>query len=311
MRGKPVKRLGNPLPVVEADDPSLRIISDDLWEAAQRVRQQRAIKKFGPDGKVTRRPVTARKEHLLSDKLRCGACGGHMRISQNDRNGERVACAAAHQHRTCEHRKSYSLTEIEQLIIGPDGMKKHLCEPGAIERFVKGYIDEARREENRDKIARADLAKTRREITNLNRQIETLGHNLSEYRSPTLLKELQVKEAQLASAKERLRLGEAETNVVTIHPNIAGTIRAKFEELATALLNDPNDPVARATFRGVMDSFIVHPTPKRAPYEVSPVTKIDVLLGVNLFPKVRTTDEILREQGVLLCSDNVKTVSCD
>jgi site-specific DNA recombinase len=46
--------------------PHLRIIDQKLWDAAQAIRERRSVAQFGPTGKMTRRPVTARSKHLLA-----------------------------------------------------------------------------------------------------------------------------------------------------------------------------------------------------------------------------------------------------
>jgi site-specific DNA recombinase len=54
---KPVRRV-NPLDQhTKHFNPALRIIDQTLWDAAQKVRTDRSVKKFGTGGKVTRRPV--------------------------------------------------------------------------------------------------------------------------------------------------------------------------------------------------------------------------------------------------------------
>jgi site-specific DNA recombinase len=122
-------------------NPALRIIPQDLWDAAQKVRTDRSVKKFGAGGKVTRRPVLARGEHLLSGLLRCGTCNGHMRIANTSRNGtSRVACAAAHQHHTCEHTKSYDAGTLEKGILA--GMVGNLLSDEMIDVALGAYRSE-------------------------------------------------------------------------------------------------------------------------------------------------------------------------
>jgi site-specific DNA recombinase len=54
----------------------------------------------------------------------------------------------------------------------------------------------------------------------------------------------------------------------------------------------------RAAFRNVFERIVVHETARKAPYQVTPYARLSAILGVDLFPKARTTQEMLSEQGV-------------
>ena len=70
--GKTLKRANPVDDHLVAKVPELRIVSQELWDAAQAIRERRAVSKFGPGGKVLRRPVAGRNAHLLAGVLRCG-----------------------------------------------------------------------------------------------------------------------------------------------------------------------------------------------------------------------------------------------
>jgi hypothetical protein len=53
----------------------------------------------------------------------------------------------------------------------------------------------------------------------------------------------------------------------------------------------------RASFRTVFDRFAVHPTKARHPYAVTPYARLSVIMGIELFPKMRSAEEMLAEQG--------------
>lgn len=58
----------------------------------------------------------------------------------------------------------------------------------------------------------------------------------------------------------------------------------------------------QAAFRNIFERIVVHPTGKRMPYEVTPYARLTAIMGIELFPKVRSTEEMLGEQGVI-CTD--------
>ncbi len=152
--GKRLKRVAPADNRTAVDVPHLRIIDQDLWDAANGVRQDRARHKFGEGGKVRRFLRASAREHLLSGLLRCGACQGHMRVAQVSRDGApRVTCAAAHQHGTCEHRKSYDLDKLQAGVLA--GLRDMLTDPEAIAREARAFHKEYAEREKKIESIRA------------------------------------------------------------------------------------------------------------------------------------------------------------
>jgi site-specific DNA recombinase len=60
---------------------------------------------------------------------------------------------------------------------------------------------------------------------------------------------------------------------------------------------------AKSAFRNVIDSVIVHPTPKRADYEVTAYGRLAAIMGVDIFPAKRSNAEILAAEGHLGAED--------
>ena len=88
-----------------SDAPHLRIIDDDLFDQAQRVRASRAH----IQGRARARP-----KRILSGLLRCGACGAGMSKKDTSAKRPRIICTRMHDAGTCDNRRSYYLDDIEQ-----------------------------------------------------------------------------------------------------------------------------------------------------------------------------------------------------
>jgi len=43
---------------------------------------------------------------------------------------------------------------------------------------------------------------------------------------------------------------------------------------------------------------LVHPTPKRQRYAVTPYARLSAIMGIEMFPKLRSPEEMLAEQGL-------------
>jgi hypothetical protein len=69
------------------------------------------------------------------------------------------------------------------------------------------------------------------------------------------------------------------------------------ETMAAALKRDDIGPEVIAAFRNLMDSIVVQPTGYRQPYVVDAYGRLSAIMGVDLFPKSRSNDEILAQEG--------------
>lgn len=274
--------------------PHMRIIDDRLWEAAQAVRESRSVALFGSTGKMTRRPVTARSEHLLAGLLRCGVCNGHMIISKMSLGKRFVMCAAAHQRSACSHSKNYVMDSLKGLVL--DGMRNRLTDPEALTKAARAFHLEYAAQAKKDAVDRQAVEKQR---NRLEIQIARLVAAISDSDEPlpALLEALKTKETERVGLEERLRQIKATMNVVTLHPNVIQDYRANVEKLHEALVRNPGAQANRQAFRNMIDSIVVHPTEYRAPYEVTVLGRLSAILGVDHFPTARSNAEIIAAEG--------------
>jgi len=298
--GKRGQRRGNPDDLIMTDVPHLRIIEQSLWDQAHGLCDDRAIQ-FGHDKQRGVRRRTAYKDHLLSDMLCCGSCGGNMRIYQTtERGGARVACAAAIQKAICTHRKSYYLTGLEAAVL--DGMKQNLTKPQALIEYTRNY--HARWAERQKEIS-VDRAVTEKALNRVTVQIDRYVTAIGESDEPVkaMMERLNKLEAERATLAEKLRAIESEGNVITLHPAAIDKFASSIEAMHAGL-SEAGDRAAvagwRAAFRNVFERFVVHPTAKRHPYEVTPYARLSAIMGLQLFPTLRSPEEMLAEQGVTM-----------
>lgn len=264
-------------------NPELRIIQQELWDAAQKVRKERAVRKFGPIGKPQRRPVIPRNnEHPLAGALRCGVCNGHMRIAQSSRNGApRAACASAHYRGTCEHTRSFDMgVLLEDVSAKIDAI---LLSPKAIEEAMSTWQEE-RKQDRKKGSERANLERRRRILTTkIDRLLYAIAN--SRRKPDELLKRISECDLERENVDMRLRLlGDGSGTVIPLcHPKFGKRYRSEVKKLVVALKTNPKAIETRVAFRNLIDCIVVHPGRKRMPYEYTPYLNSAVLFGKRLF----------------------------
>jgi site-specific DNA recombinase len=295
--GRKVQRPGKPDDLMEIEVPHLRIVDEALWLAAQEMLAKRS-------GKHSRRrePANAKtaQDHLLAGLLVCETCSGPMVVMQTTADDVRVRCSAAHNRGACEHRKSYSMAKLDRAVL--DGMKHRLTDTRALFELTKAYHS---RFAARQKETRADGEKVQREVNRITVMIDRYISAIGESERPAIkgiMEKLDRLEAERVSLEGRLALIDAESagagNVVSLHPAALETFRQNIEDIHAALTGGSKNGSFRAAFRNIFERFVVHPTGKRAGYEVTPYARLSAILGVDLFPKGRSTEEMLAEQGI-------------
>jgi site-specific DNA recombinase len=290
--GKKTKR-SSPENAFEVDLPHLRIIDQQLWDAAQATRAQRSRK---TDHKVAASPYIARGRHMLAGLLRCGVCHGSMRTRGQSHGVPYVACGAAERHGSCKHTRNYNLDRMQVAVL--DGMRERLANPKAVVEAVRAYHAEYAAQGKKN---RSDAETLQRDVNRLQTKIDRIITAISDSDDPVpaLVAKLKPLEAERASLAERLRLVKAETNVVELHPASIKHYQANIELLHAELSSGAVTEESKAAFRNLVDCIVVHPIDKGARYEFTPYARLGAVLGhMNLSPAKRPVKEMLAEQGV-------------
>src|SRR5262249_31370348 len=128
--GKRISRINPETEWVRAEAPELRIISNELWNEAQRMRRRYRDQ----PAQNCRRP-----KRLLSGLLRCGQCGGAFTIVRPGKYG----CATHREKGTCTNASQISVNQLESRVLA--GIKIYLSEPELLAEFVHEFNSELRR----------------------------------------------------------------------------------------------------------------------------------------------------------------------
>jgi hypothetical protein len=283
--GKDGKRAVDPSEHIIRPAPHLRIIPQDLWDRVQARRAQRSTNRT----KGIRR--TERSHHLLSGLLRCGACGGNMKIKGKDREGHsRIVCSNAYNYRACTNSKTYDIEDVQNTAV--TNLRKLLAEECNVEIAVK---EAAKHFETIAKRNSSDRAEVTRKLTNVKVQIERIARTIIDVGdSPTMSKMLQEKEVERAGLEERLKHVSG-TNL-SLHPNLIPKYLEALRRFQKLLSDGKDTAELRGAFRTMISAVIVHPTGKRLACDVE-VLGWENAWGTDLFPPCRSNVEILEKEG--------------
>ena len=253
--GKTITRFNPESEWIRNEVPELRIVSDQLWQAAKRQQQALAERNAGmKEAAQARALLNARRPaYLLSGLLECGTCGGTYAIVVSDRYG----CVGHHRSRNCPNSRTIRREELERRALA--GVADRLVSADKIEAAVAAYAAHINRETREQRVqADADtraLARIERAIAGIMAAIED---GLYQPTMKARMAELEREKADVAA-----RLAEAPQTVPDIHPGIAEIYKRKVAAL-TETLEDPTTRLdASSDIRSLVGKIVLHPGEKR------------------------------------------------
>ena len=256
--GKRVARLNPPEEWIVAEVPELRILDDELWQAAK-ARQGEISEKYATAIAATRAAQanylnsTHRPRYLLSGLLECGVCGGPY----SKRGQDRYGCSNHVMSGSCANSRTIRRVEIEERVMA--GLREKLMAPEAAAEAMKAYAEETNRL-NRER--RASGATDRKELADIGKKIATMVAVIEDggYARGMMdrMRELEARQDEIAE-----RLSAAPVDLPDIHPNIAIVYRRKVERLAEAMADPRDRDEAADAIRGLIERIVLTPGEKR------------------------------------------------
>jgi len=256
--GKRVARLNPPEEWITVEVPELRILDDELWQAAK-ARQGEISEKYATSIAATRAAhanrlnSTHRPRYLLSGLLECGVCGG----AYSKRGQDRYGCSSHVMTGACPNSRTVRRAEIEERVMA--GLREKLMAPEAAAEAMKAYAEETNRL-NRER--RASGATDRKELAEIEKKIATMLDVIEDggY-ARGMMDRMRALEARQDEINERL--AAVPVDIPDIHPNIAIVYRRKVERLAEALANPRDRDEAADAIRGLVERIVLTPGEKR------------------------------------------------
>ncbi|WP_265518719.1 recombinase family protein [Nitratireductor luteus] len=256
--GKRVARRNPESQWIRTEVPHLRIVDDDLWQAAK-ARQQEIAKLFEATTNgvreahkkrlhMTRRPVS-----LLSGLITCGSCGGRYGLIMRDRFG----CLNHHRRGTCDNNRTILRSRIEERVLS--GLQDRLVSAESVAEAVRAHTQEMNRL-NRERRTQGEA--DRKALDKIERAIAGIIAAIEDGMYQPAMK-ARMEELERQKAEIMARLAEAPADMPDVHPNIANVYRARVVTFTEAL-NDPDGGrEAAAALRSLIGEVVLLPGKKR------------------------------------------------
>jgi site-specific DNA recombinase len=243
--GKRVSRLNPSAEWITKSVPTLRIITDELWNPAKERQRatRRAVADSGNMGGA-RRP-----QYLFSGLTKCGVCGsGFIMASAN-----RLSCFGARYKGICDNGLTIRRDEVESRVL--EALQQKLLNQELFEEFC----DEFTREMNRLRMQhRADFTAAEREIERIEARRKKLVESIMDGVPASEVRD-ELKVNALRREALQAKVAAADEPPPLLHPEMARIYRTKVTELARALQQPESRVEATEALRGLVDAIVLTP----------------------------------------------------
>ena len=246
--GKRLARLNPPSDWITKDVPELRIVDDELWQAAK-ARQASVHRKWCSAKEERRFNQFRRPKYLFSGLTKCGECGAGFIVYSR----EHLGCFGARDRGTCTNRLTIRRQEVEERVLR--ALREKLMRQDFFDEFCREFAKEMNRLRMEQ---RAGLTSAQRELARIEARRKKLVESIMEG-----VPGAQVKDELIAigDRKEVLtkQLETASKPAPLLHPGMADLYRTKVEDLAAALQREDTRLEASEMLRGLIDAIVLMP----------------------------------------------------
>lgn len=243
--GRRVTRLNDEADWIIQEVPELRIVPQDLWDAAKA--RQGELDKKAPGLWRRNRP-----QYLLSGLAKCGVCGGgYAKI-----NATQYGCATAKNkgEAYCTNRKTIKREALEEFVLS--GLQSRLMRDDLLKLFCEEYTSHM----NQLRAAQDSvLIGHRKEQAKLVKERENVLQAIREGISASLVKDdLERIAARLEELDEFIASGQSEVRPF-LHPSMAERYRLTIERLRESLNREDSRTEASEHLRRMIEKVVLTP----------------------------------------------------
>ncbi len=257
--GKRVSRVNPTSEWITTDVPDLRIVDDELWQAAK-ARQGEIAEKFANVTEAVRAHHknkqlrgAHRPKSLLSGLIFCGCCGGPYSL----RGADRFACSNHVSNGSCTNSRTIRREDLEDRVLA--GLQDRMMAPETAEKAMRAYAEETNRL-NRERRSNADTWKV--EIAKIEKDIRGM---IEAIKAGMFHESMKGEMTALEDRKKELGtlLADVPEDKPDLLPSAAGVYARKVAKLTEALNQSEERPEAAEALRGLIERIVLAPGPNR------------------------------------------------
>jgi site-specific DNA recombinase len=273
---------------VEVEVPALRIVAEDLWQAAHsRLAGTRVAYLRGTGGHLWGRPSNGRESrYLLTGFATCGWCGASLEVRSRPLSRRRLfayTCTAYHRKGTsvCRNRAEVPVTVADDALL--DALEAEVLRTDVIEQGLR----EALAELQRAATVAADLARTAARQAELRQVEQQMAHLMALVKmtgpSPVVAEEFRALERRRGQL-----VGQAATPVAAPAAVDVDRLRALLGEWRERIRGEM--PIARQMLRVLFpDRIVVKPDAEQQTVELRATCAVGSVFERLLVPRTVVT----------------------
>ncbi len=252
--------------------PELRIVEQDLWDAVQS-RHGKIRAASGADAPDRPRYWDHRRaQHVLTNKVFCGCCGGAFSAVGKDY----LACTTARRQGVCDNRQSIRRQVLEGLVL--EALKSDLMEPEHTAAFVAEFVAEWNRRQADNS---ADRSAQERELIGVRRKLDNLTDAIGEGTlRPSASVQQKIDDCEARQIELERALSRPAATAPRLHPNLAEVYRQRVANLQSALAG-PDGTEALERLRALIEKVVLHPASEGRGFQVELTGAIIEMLRIG------------------------------
>ena len=247
--GKRISRLNPESDWVITEVPELRILDDELWEAARN--RQGALKSKNTDVPVWDR---RRPRFLFSGLMQCGCCGsGFSKVNKNS-----FGCSAARKKgpAVCTNMAVIRREDLDGAVL--NALEHHLMDPEVVQIFCEEYAAERNRLQVQANAGRTGLEKELRQVTGDHKKlVDAIIAGVPADQVKDRMIDLDTRRKDL----ERKLSASRAPDPVRFHPSMAKTYRDRIGQLIRGMSHAGEVDEAKEALRALVDKIVLSPKP--------------------------------------------------
>jgi site-specific DNA recombinase len=288
--GRRISRINAESEWIRQSVPDLRIVSEELWDAAK-ARQKQLDKRTG------NMAACKRPQYLLSGLLVCGQCGsGYSMV-----NAERYGCSGARNkgESVCSNKKTVKRNDLENKVL--DALKNYLMQDELVQVFCVEY---ARHMNSMRSTQNAELARNKAEAATLVKDKESIIQAIKDGVPASMIKDELVRISTRQDALTELMEAQSDEPQPLIHPTMSRRYRKAIVGLHKAL-NDQQGGEAKEHVRALIEKITLTPKENRKDLAVDLYGDLAGILKIATEDKsMKNKADIIKKLEAMTVNDN-------